>query len=138
MKSGKFVLEYNSDTVSEPILWRLVRDYDIRVNILRATISPGQEGSLLVELTAEMDEKLQQALSWLESIGITWVNVAKRLTWDEDRCVDCGACSGVCFSGAITLDREEWKIIVDRDKCVACGGCVKACPFGCFSLDFGE
>jgi ferredoxin len=136
--AGKYVLGYSAETVSEPILWKLTKDYDIRVNILRAEISPGQEGNLLVELDAESDGKLEAALAWLDTIGVTWVNVAKRLSWDETRCIDCGGCSGVCFSGAITLDRSTWKLVVDRDKCIACGGCVKACPMGCFTLDFGE
>jgi ferredoxin len=136
--AGKYVLGYSADTVSEPILWKLTKDFDIRVNILRAEISPGQEGNLLVELDTPQQERLDAALAWLESIGVTWVNVAKRLSWDEDRCIDCGSCSGVCFSGAITLDRTSWKLVVDRDKCIACGGCVKACPMGCFTLDFGE
>jgi len=48
--AGKYVLGYSADTVSEPILWKLTKDFDIRVNILRAEISPGQEGNLLVEL----------------------------------------------------------------------------------------
>ncbi|WP_304225603.1 NIL domain-containing protein [Gracilinema caldarium] len=136
--AGKYVLGYSAETVSEPILWKLTKDFDIRVNILRAEISPGQEGNLLVELDAENEAKLDSALAWLDSIGVTWVNVAKRLSWDEERCIDCGGCSGVCFSGAITLDRTSWKLVVDRDKCIACGGCVKACPMGCFALDFGE
>ena len=136
--NGKFVLVYSSDTVSEPILWKLVKDFDLRVNILRASVSPGQEGNLLVDLETDREDKLASALVWLESIGVSCVGVSKRLSWDADRCVDCGACSGVCFSGSITMDRSDWKLQVDRDRCTACGNCVKACPFGCFLLDFGE
>lgn len=135
---GKYVLGYATDTVSEPILWKLVKEFDLKVNILRAEISPGQEGNLLVEFDVEDERKLDGAIAWIESIGVSCVSVAKRLSWNEDRCVDCGACSGVCFSGAIVMDREVWKLTVDRDKCVACGLCVKACPFSCFRLDFGE
>lgn len=136
--TGKYVLEYTSDTVSEPILWRLAKDFDIQVNILRASISPGQQGNLLVEFATHTTDAMTKALDWLESIGVTCTNVSKRLSWDEEACVDCGSCSGVCFSGAITMDRREWKLVVDREKCIACGACVKACPFGCFVLDFGE
>ncbi|QQO07490.1 NIL domain-containing protein [Breznakiella homolactica] len=136
--SEKFVLGYASDTVSEPILWKLVKDFNIKVNILKASISPGMEGNLLVEFDAENPHDLARALKWLKSLGVSCVNAAKRLTWAEELCVDCGACSGVCFSDAITMDRGDWKIMVDRDKCVACGNCVKACPFGCYCLDFGE
>ncbi|MDL2228929.1 4Fe-4S binding protein [Treponema sp. OttesenSCG-928-L16] len=136
--SEKFVLGYASDMVSEPILWRLVKDYNIKVNILRASISPGMEGSLLVEFDADNPQDLTKALKWLKSSGISCVSVAKRLFWKEEACVDCGSCTGVCFSGAIAMDRESWKMHLDRDKCAACGNCVKACPFGCFSIDFGE
>ncbi len=134
----KYVLSYSSDTVSEPILWKLIKDFNIQVNILKASISPGLEGSLLVELHAEQKADMEKGMAWLESIGVSCVSVAKRLSWDEDRCVDCGACSGVCFSNVLTMDRESWKLQVDKDKCVACGNCVKACPFGCYTLDFGE
>jgi ferredoxin len=137
MKS-KYVLGYSADTVSEPILWKLVKEYDIRVNILRAEISPGQEGNLLVEFDVVDERNLKSAIAWIESIGVSCVSVAKRLSWDEASCVDCGSCAGVCFSGAIAMDRDSWKLEVDRDKCVACGLCVKACPFGCFELEFGE
>lgn len=137
MKS-KYVLGYSADTVSEPILWKLVKEYDIRVNILRAEISPGQEGNLLVEFDVAEERNLRSAIAWIESIGVSCVSVAKRLTWDEAACTDCGACAGVCFSGAIDIDRDTWKLVVDRDKCTACGLCVKACPFGCYRLDFGE
>jgi ferredoxin len=133
----KYVLGYDSGTVSEPILWKLIKDFNVQVNILKASVSPGLEGSLLVELHAEQSD-IDKALAWLESIGVSCVSVAKRLTWNEDRCVDCGGCTGVCFSQALTMDRETWKLQVDKDKCTACGNCVKACPFGCYALDFGE
>ncbi|MFA6507992.1 MAG: NIL domain-containing protein [Treponemataceae bacterium] len=135
---GKYVLGYSAETASEPILWKLVKEYDIRVNILRAEISPGQEGNMLVEFDVDEERKIQSAIAWIESIGVSCVSVAKRLSWNEEACVDCGACAGVCFSGAIAMDRNSWKLEVDRDKCTACGLCVKACPFACFLLDFGE
>jgi ferredoxin len=131
----KYVLVYDSGTVSEPILWKLIKDFKVQVNILKASISPGLEGSLLVELLAEQND-IDKALAWLASIGVSCVSVAKRLSWDEEKCVDCGGCTGVCSSGALTMNRETWKINVDKDKCVACGNCVKACPFGCYALDW--
>lgn len=134
----KYVLSYSADNAGEPILWKLGKEYDLRVNILRAEISPGQEGSMLVEFDMDDERKLRGALDWIESIGVGCAPVAKRLSWEEAKCVDCGACSGVCFSGALAMDRSDWKLAVDRDKCTACGLCVKACPFGCFALDFGE
>jgi ferredoxin len=138
MMAEKYVLGYDSGTVSEPILWKLIKDFNIQVNILKASISPGLEGSLLVELHADQHDDVTKALAWLESVGVSCVSVAKRLSWDEDRCVDCGACTGVCFSQALSMDRVSWKLKVDKDKCVACGNCVKACPLSCYTLNFGD
>lgn len=134
----KYVLTYAADTVSEPLLWKLVKDYDLKVNILRASISPGQEGNLLVEFDVDDEGRLARAVSWIESTGVTCVSVSKRLSWKEEACVDCGSCTGVCFSGAIAMDRATWKLAVTPEACVACGSCVTACPFGCFALDFGD
>ncbi len=133
-----YVLTYGAETANEPIVWRLVKDFDLRVNILRAEISPGQEGNLLVEIGVDDEASLERALAWLGSIGVGYSGVAKRIAWDEDRCVDCGACTGVCFSGALAMDRSDWSLVVDRDLCTACGLCVTACPFRCFKLDFGD
>ncbi len=134
----KYVLDYGADTVEDPVIWKLVKDYDLKVNIIRAAISPGQEGNLLVEIDTEDEDKFKDALSWLESVKVNCAPVSKRIRWDEDRCINCGSCSGVCSSGAISMDRTTWNLQVDLDKCVACGLCVRTCPLSCFELHFGE
>ena len=96
---GKYVLGYSAENASEPILWKLVKEYDVRVNILRAEISPGQEGNMLVEFDVDEERNMKSAIAWIESIGVSCVSVAKRLTWKEEKCVDCGACAGVCLFG---------------------------------------
>ena len=56
---------------------------------------------------------------------------------DPEACIDCGSCTGVCFSGALSMDRVSWELVVDSERCTACGLCVPSCPMACFSLDFG-
>ena len=46
--------------------------------------------------------------------------------WDENKCLRCGLCVGVCPFGALKL--ENGRIVVDKNKCTDCGICVKACP----------
>jgi ferredoxin len=133
----KYVLEYSSAVVDEPVVYTLIKRFDIKVNILRAEISSGQEGSMLVELEGE-SEKLAASRDYLASLSVSLMPISRSLSVREDSCVHCGACTGVCFSGCLSMEREAWELQVDRDKCIACALCVEACPFGAIELKFGE
>jgi ABC-type metal ion transport system, ATPase component len=132
----KYVLEYGSAVANEPVIYSLVKRFDLKVNILRAEISSGQEGSMLVELEGE-EGSFEAARAYLKSIDVRLAPIARTLTVREEGCVHCGACTGVCFSGCLSIGAPDWKLAVDREKCIACGLCVKACPFGLISLKFG-
>ena len=133
----KYVLEYSSAVVDDPVIYTLVRRFAIKVNILRAEISSGQEGSMLVELDG-LPESLAQGRDYLASIQVKLSPISGSLSVREDSCVHCGSCTGVCFSGCLTMRAPDWALAVDREKCIACALCVKACPLGLISLKFGE
>ena len=133
----KYILEYSSAVVDEPVIYTLVKRFDIKVNILRAEISSGQEGSMLVELDGD-PERLAEGRAYLASLSVTLSPISRSLAVREDECVQCGSCTGVCFSGCLSMEHHGWELVVDRDKCIACALCVKACPFGLISLKFGE
>jgi ferredoxin len=133
----KYILEYSSAVVDDPVVYTLVKRFDIKVNILRAEISSGQEGSMLVELEAD-PERLAECRDYLASLSVSLSPIARSLTVREEECVHCGSCTGVCFSGCLSMKAPEWRLAVDRDKCIACGLCAKACPFGLIGLEFGE
>ncbi|MBQ0055959.1 MAG: 4Fe-4S binding protein [Synergistaceae bacterium] len=52
---------------------------------------------------------------------------------DQDACVGCEACAGVCPVSAISI--EDGKSRVDTDTCVECGACVSTCPVGAISQE---
>jgi ferredoxin len=133
----KFVLEYTEDTVDEPIVYSLVKHFDVKVNILRAEISPGHEGNMLVEIESD-PERLRKAEAYLLEKSVRMIPIAQTLGFDEGACFDCGACTAVCFSGCLVIEAPDWKLKVDRNKCTACGLCVPACPLGLFTLRFGN
>lgn len=66
----------------------------------------------------------------LDSLGEQGVapQLLNGVTWSEDRCVHCGACTSVCQSGALSMDRSDWSLVFAKDKCFICRLCVKACP----------
>jgi ferredoxin len=133
----KYILEYSSSIVDEPVIYILVKRFDVKVNILRAEINPGHEGSMLVELESD-PENIAKSMDYLAERQIKLLPITQSLAFREELCVDCGACTGVCLSGCLCMGGEDWKLVVDRELCIACGLCVKACPFGLFSLKFGD
>ncbi|WP_169709517.1 4Fe-4S dicluster domain-containing protein [Deferrisoma camini] len=45
-------------------------------------------------------------------------------------CTGCGACAGVCPTGALTADPDTPVVRVREVRCVGCGLCAQACPEG--------
>jgi L-aspartate semialdehyde sulfurtransferase ferredoxin len=133
----KYVLSYSQDAVGDPIIYSLIKRFDVMVNILRAEVTPGQEGRLLLELDGN-EKSLGESVAFLESRGVTCLPASRAILWREDGCIDCGACIGVCFSGALELDPASARLELKRELCIGCGLCVKACPFGLFSLAFED
>lgn len=52
---------------------------------------------------------------------------------DEEKCMRCGACVGVCPENAMFL--REFNLEID-DSCTSCETCVKGCPVS--ALDMKE
>jgi ABC-type methionine transport system ATPase subunit len=51
--SRRLVLRFPRKLVDKPIVSRLVKDFDLDFNILKASVTPGEEGLLIMELTGE-------------------------------------------------------------------------------------
>ncbi len=49
-----------------------------------------------------------------------------RVTVNQEKCIGCGLCEGVCPAGAAVL--AEGKSVVDQEKCIGCFECVTVCP----------
>ena len=92
---------------------------------------------MLVDLEAD-PERLAECREDLASLSVSLSPISRSLSVREEDCVHCGSCTGVCFSGCLSMKAPDWELSVDRDKCIACGLCAKACPFGLISLKFGE
>lgn len=46
----------------------------------------------------------------------------------NDSCIACGACTGVCPVGALSVDTG--KMTCDASVCIGCGACKDTCPVG--------
>ena len=50
-------------------------------------------------------------------------------------CVDCGACTAVCPTGALRICGSNWTLTYRREACDRCGLCVEACPVRAIELE---
>lgn len=128
MAKRRIVLTFPKDQVERPIIYRLSKDYDLVMNILRAQVMPKEVGRLVMELTGSR-EGINQGLKYLKESGVKVESMAQDIKLREEDCTHCGACTAVCPSGALSLDRTTWEVVFDRDKCLLCEHCLPACPY---------
>jgi len=129
----RLVLSFPEDIVTKPITYRLVKDFDIEFNILRAEITTDMEGKILIEIKGSK-EKLKEGIDYLKNEGVTIQEATKDIIVDRDRCVDCGVCVSLCITDALYIDKKTRKLGFDRDKCILCGFCQNCCPVDAIKL----
>lgn len=125
--SRNVLLVFPQEIMYKPLIYRLVREFDLVFNLLEAKILPKREGRIIVELRGTA-EGLSSGISFLEEEGVEVSDIADQIERDEEKCVHCGACTAVCRVGALEIDRESMEVLFHADKCVACGLCETACP----------
>ncbi|MDD4226929.1 MAG: NIL domain-containing protein [Mariniphaga sp.] len=135
MVKKRYILNFPPESGDKPLSYHLVRDYDIRINILKAEVYPGKRGSLLLELQGKK-ENIEKGVKYLTDQHVVCEPLEKRIHFEEKKCIDCGNCTAVCFAGALTMNRETWKLEFDKSKCVVCELCIPACPLHLFEIDF--
>lgn len=135
MASRKLVLTFPPQLVREPVTYRLVKDYDLLVNILRARISPDEAGHLVVELEGT-EEQLLKGQEYLDRIGVVTEPISSDARWIEDRCTHCTACVTACPSGALELDRSTMRVSFDSEKCIGCELCIPVCSYHAMEMHF--
>jgi ferredoxin len=123
----RIVLHFPRRMVERPIIYRLVKDYDLEFNILRAAITPEQEGLLVLELKGSQAE-YDKGIEFLIKAGVKIQSLSQDVTRNEERCTHCGACITVCPTGAFRVDSKTREVLFDNTKCIACGLCIPACP----------
>ena len=129
----RITLHFPREAVHQPIAYRLAVEFDIAAKILRAQIAPNQSGTMVVELSGDIDD-LEAAEQWLERQGLGLNRAAGQISIDPQRCVDCGLCSSVCPSGALTNVAPTWQLQFDAQRCLVCEQCIPACPFEAIAL----
>jgi len=134
-ESRKIVLHFPKKLVDKPIVSRLVKDYGLDFNILKASVTPGEEGLLVMELIGDQ-RSYDKGLKYLTDVGVKIQSLSQDVVRNEARCTHCGACVTICPSDAFEVEPGTRKVLFDNSKCVVCELCVKACPPRAMELYF--
>ncbi len=129
----RLTLHFPREAVHQPITYRLAVDFDVAAKILRAQVAPNQVGTMVVELSGDIDE-LDAAESWLELQGLGINRALGEIRIDPDRCVDCGICASVCPSGALSFDPAAERLHFESARCLVCEQCIPSCPLDAIAL----
>ena len=133
--SKRIVLHFPSRLVNQPIVYRLIKDYDLRFNILKASVIPDEEGLMVLELTGEQDN-YDKGIKYLAKTGVKIQSLSQNVTRNEERCTHCGSCITTCPTEAFKVDPITRRVTFYDDKCIACELCIKTCPPRAMELHF--
>ncbi|MEW6698687.1 MAG: NIL domain-containing protein [Bacillota bacterium] len=125
MAPEKIVLRFNAETSDKPIIYHLAKDFDLVINIVKASINPHKEGSMVLELTGE---RYAEGIEFLRSQGIAVHPLTQEIAWNQGKCTHCGACTVHCPTGALSMERPAMEVKFNGDECLVCLMCVNVCP----------
>ena len=135
MTCERLVLRFPHHLVNRPIICELVRQHDLEFNILKASVTPREEGLLVVELQGE-DDTYKEGIRFLTGAGVEVQPLSQDIVRNDTACIHCGACVAICPTGALAIDGLTRRVHFHDNKCIACELCVPACPPGAMEIHF--
>lgn len=136
MITKKLYLHFPKCECEKPIVFHLVKDYNLRVNIFRAKVTSEEEGYLVLDVTgAEGD--IDRGIEYVKTFNVTINDVSRPQLWSEQLCVSCGNCVPHCPTRALHVpDRRTMRVTFDAERCIECLNCIRNCPFGACRAPF--
>ena len=128
MTSQKVVLTFPKEKIDKPVVFKLIKESNLSFNIMKASITPDQEGHMVLEVDGEKAE-IEKGVKFLRSQGIKVEPLSKDIKVNWDKCTQCSACVSICPTGALYIkDRTVMEVAFDPEKCIACELCIRPCP----------
>ena len=133
-----YILRFPKDTSDRPFIYPLVKEYDLEFNILKADILLQREGVMILELKGSSKHNVKAGLDYLRGLGVQVERLAARIRRDDEKCFQCGACTGICPTGALFISRPSMEVNFDPQKCTGCSLCVPVCPVRAMEVSLAE
>ncbi|MBN2450310.1 MAG: 4Fe-4S binding protein [Lentisphaeria bacterium] len=136
MITRKLFLRFPKCETEKPIVYHLVKDYNLIINIFRAKVTANEEGYLVLDVTGR-EEDIDRGMDFVRSFQVTIDPVNKGVRWDPQRCTHCGNCISHCPTHALHIvDPASREIGFQEELCIECLNCLENCPFGACSSAF--
>jgi Fe-S-cluster-containing dehydrogenase component len=131
----KLVLSFPPSIVEDPVVYRLIKEYDLEVNILRATVNPRNWGRMVLEIRGTK-ANLDKAYGFLEDSGAQVDAMVQEMRHIEQNCVHCSACTAVCPTQALTVAKDTRQVVFEPNNCIICESCIPTCSYGALESQF--
>ncbi len=132
----KLMLFFPKCECEKPIIYHLVKDHNLIVNVYRAKVTPEEEGYLVLDVTGTQKD-IDQAMAFVKTFDVSISDTGKGVLRDEDACAHCGACVAHCPAGALRIaDKATREVVYNEADCIECLACIRVCPFGACASAF--
>ena len=136
MVTKKLMLFFPKCECEKPIIYHLVKDYNLIVNVFRAKVTPEEEGYLVLDVIGT-EADIEKAMAFVRTFNVTINYTGKGVTRDEHRCTHCGHCVPHCPSHALRIENPATReVIYSEADCIECLACIRVCPFGACASAF--
>ncbi len=75
-------------------------------------------------------------MDYLAELGVETQLLSKDVKWLEGLCTHCTACTSLCPTDALSVERDTMMVSFDTDKCIGCEMCVTVCPYSAMEVRF--
>jgi ferredoxin len=125
----KLMLFFPRCECEKPIIYHLVKDHNLIVNVYRAKVTPEEEGYLVLDVTGT-EEDIAKGMDFVKTFNVTINYTGKGVIVDEDQCTHCGHCVTFCPTEALHIaDMVTREVVYVESKCIECMACIRVCPF---------
>jgi len=134
MFKKRVVLHFPKELVDKPIVYKMVKEFSLEFNILKAEVNPREEGVLVLEIKGE-DTDLERGMEYLKKTGVKVQPLSQDVSMDKNKCVDCTVCIPLCPTQALVRN-QNFEVEFIKERCIACGICISVCPYKAMSIRF--
>jgi len=126
----KYYLFFPKSETEKPIVYNLVKNHNLIINIFRAKVSAQEEGYLSLDITGT-PEDIARGLAYVQTFNVTISEMNKGMVWNREHCAQCGNCTAHCPTQALHVaDPVSRRVAYSEEECIECMACLENCPYG--------